>query len=225
MRCIGGDRAEEMMLPAQQDAIVAHVRDLHLYHRRGDRMGMAATIDFYSGDMVRALNAREPRHWPRYETVHGELLVSPGPRPWHQVVVGRLLAELYQYLDREQVGLALSSPSDISWGLQDVLVQPDVFVVPLHEARALDWRQIGHLLLAAEVLSPSSVRADRFTKRRLYQERATPLYWMIDADARSVEVWTHDAVFPLVERESLTWHPAGASAPFALSLEELFRPL
>ncbi|HET7551158.1 MAG TPA: Uma2 family endonuclease [Gemmatimonadaceae bacterium] len=186
---------------------------------------MAATIDFYSGDMVRELNAREPRHWPRYETVHGELLVSPGPRPWHQMVVGRLLVALHQYLDREQVGLVLSSPSDISWGLPDVLVQPDVFVMAVDEARTLDWRQIRHLLLAIEVLSPSSVRADRFTKRRLYQEQATPLYWIVDADARSVEVWTCDAVFPRVERELPTWHPADASAPFTLSLEERFRPI
>lgn len=188
-------------------------------------MGMAPAIDFYSGDMVRELNAREPRHWPRFETVHGELLVSPGPRPWHQVVVGRLLVALHQYLDWEQVGLVLSSPSDISWGLPDVLVQPDVFVIPLGEARTLDWHRVRQLLLAIEVLSPSSVRADRFTKRHLYQERATPLCWMIDADARSVEVWTDDAVFPRVERELLAWHPAGASAPFTLSLEELFRPI
>ncbi len=188
-------------------------------------MGMVAANDFYSGDMVRELNAREPRHWPRYETVHGELLVSPGPRPWHQVVVGRLLVALHQYLDREQAGLVLTSPSDISWGRPDVLIQPDVFVIPLGEARTLDWQRVRQLLLAVEVLSPSSVRADRFTKRRLYQERATPLYWMIDADARSVEVWTDDAAFPRIERELLSWYPAGASAPFTLSLEELFRPI
>jgi len=29
----------------------------------------------------------------------------------------------------------------------------------------------------------------------------------------------------LVERETLTWHPAGAAAPFLLPLDELFRPL
>jgi Uma2 family endonuclease len=186
---------------------------------------MVSSIDFYSGEMVRELNAREPRHWPRYETVHGELLVSPAPRPWHQVVVGRLLVALQQYLDREKVGLALSSPSDISWGLRDVLVQPDVFVVLLDEARTFDWRQMAHLLLAVEVLSASSVRADRFTKRRLYQERGTTVYWAVDADARSCEVWTHESAFPHVESEILVWHPDGADAPFTLSLEELFRPI
>lgn len=188
-------------------------------------MGMVAAIDFYSGDMVRELNSRERRHWPRYETVHGELLVSPGPRMWHQEVVARLLVAVRAYLEAERVGHAMVSPSDISWGLPDVLVQPDVFVIPLGEARTLEWHRVRQLLLAIEVLSPSSVRADRFTKRRLYQERATPLYWMIDADARSVDVWTDDAVFPRVERELLVWHPADASAPFTLSIEDLLRPI
>ena len=41
-------------------------------------------------------------------------------------------------------------------------------------------------MLAVEVLSPSSVRADRFTKRRLYQAQQVPLYWVVDADAGSV---------------------------------------
>ena len=56
----------------------------------------------------------------------------------------------------------------------DTLVQPDLFVVPLGEARTLDWSQMRTLLLAVEVLSPSTARADRFTKRRLYQEVGIP---------------------------------------------------
>jgi Uma2 family endonuclease len=214
-----------MMVWMDFERIVRHAVDLLFSSRRGESMGMVSSIDFYSGEMVRELNAREPRHWPRYETVHGELLVSPAPRLWHQVVVGRMLVALHQYLDREQIGLALSSPSDISWELQNVLVQPDVFVIPLDEACTLDWRRVGQLLLAVEVLSPSSVRADRFTKRRLYQERGTPFYWAVDADARSCDVWTHESAFPHAESELLVWHPEGAATPFTLSLEALFRPI
>ena len=42
-------------------------------------MAMPALLEFHTADMVRALNEAEPQHWPRYETVHGELLVSPAP--------------------------------------------------------------------------------------------------------------------------------------------------
>ena len=48
-------------------------------------MGMAASI-YYTADMVRAL----PDDGNRYEVVYGELLVTPSPRPWHQVLVQRL---------------------------------------------------------------------------------------------------------------------------------------
>jgi Uma2 family endonuclease len=107
----------------------------------------------------------------------------------------------------------------------DVLVQPDLFVVALTEARTLDWTRMRTLLLAIEILSPSSRRADRFTKRRLYQEVGIPSYWVLDADGPAVEVWTPEAVTPVVERETLTWEPAGAPTPFVLGVPDLFRPL
>ena len=55
-------------------------------------MGMAAPV-YYTADMVRAL----PDDGNRYETVHGELLVTPAPRAWHQEVLVRLLVSRQQY--------------------------------------------------------------------------------------------------------------------------------
>ncbi len=182
-------------------------------------MGMAAPI-YYTADMVRAL----PDDGNRYEVVHGELLVTPAPRLWHQVLVQRLAAALGAYLESEPVGVVLASPADISWGL-DVLLQPDVFVVPREEARLLAWSSVRHLLLAVEILSPSSTRPDRFTKRRVYQEQGVPLYWIVDGDGAHVEVWTPEIAFPLLERQRVAWHPAGAGRPFSLDLRELFRPI
>jgi Uma2 family endonuclease len=103
------------------------------------------------------------------------------------------------------------------------VLQPDVFVVPVEQARMLDWRAIRDLLLVAEVLSPSTPRHDRFTKRRRYQEAGVPLYWIVDGDARQVEVWTPEISFPHIERQRLIWQPAGIEVPFTLSLTELFR--
>ena len=185
-------------------------------------MGMAAPL-YHTAEMVRAL-IDETRHWPRYETVHGELLVTPTPRPWHQIVAGRLHAALYSYLEREPVGAVLMSPADISWG-PDSLVQPDVFVVPTQEARRLAWPAMRTLLLAVEILSPSSVRADRFTKRRLYQEVGVALYWVIDTDGGTAEAWMPGDSFPRMETERLVWHPTGASRGFEIMLTELLRPI
>lgn len=182
-------------------------------------MRMVAPL-YYTADMVRAL----PDDGKRYETVHGELFVTPAPRAWHQEIVFRIGESVRAYLREERVGHQFNSPADISWA-PDVLVQPDVFVVPLDHARTMDWRAMQTLLLAVEVLSPSTTRADRFAKRRLYQEARVPLYWIVDADAEAIEVWTPEALFPQTEHEAVEWHPAGAARPFHVELAELFRPI
>jgi Uma2 family endonuclease len=185
-------------------------------------MGMPDTLTpvYWTADMARRL----PEDGNRYEVVYGELLVTPAPRLWHQELVRRVVVALAKYLEANPVGLVLTSPADISWGA-DVLVQPDVFVVPTEQARTLEWSAVRDLLLVAEVLSPSTPRHDRFTKRRRYQEAGVPLYWIVDGDERQVEVWTPGDVFPRIERDRLVWQPEEAGAPFTLSLQELFQAI
>ncbi len=48
---------------------------MRMPQRRDHLMGMAVPV-YYSADMVRAL----PDDGKRYETVHGELLVTPAPK-------------------------------------------------------------------------------------------------------------------------------------------------
>ena len=182
-------------------------------------MCMAAPT-YWTAEMVRQL----PDDGNRYEVVHGELLVTPAPRLNHQLLVSRLAVAIANYLERESVGIMLTSPADISWA-PDVLVQPDVFVIPRTEAASGEWSRIRTLLLVAEVLSPSTARADRFTKRHRYQEAGVPLYWLVDGKERCVEVWTPESGFPVIETHQLVWSPTGAAEPFTLTLEELFRPI
>lgn len=182
-------------------------------------MGMVAPT-YYTADMVRQM----PDDGNRYEVVYGELLVTPVPRPWHEILFERLMFALGTYLRREPVGIVLGSRADISWS-PDVLVQPDVFVVPIAQARTLDWTHYRDLLLVAEVVSPASARTDRFLKRRLYQEVGIPLYWVVDGDKHEVEIWTPEVRFPQLERQRLVWHPSGATERFTLELAELFKPI
>jgi Uma2 family endonuclease len=170
---------------------------------------------------VRQLIADNPLQTPRYELVDGELLVTPSPNWPHQRAVGLLWAALEEYLKRNPVGSVAPSPFDVELE-PELIVQPDVFVVPMHEVRRLRTEMPAHdLLVAAEVLSPSSGRHDRVTKRRPYQ-RHVPQYWIIDLDARLVERWTPPDERPEVLTERLTWHPTGAAEPFVLDLHRYF---
>src|SRR2546430_5295103 len=113
--------------------------------RGADTMGRAAPT-YWTAEMVRQL----PDDGNRYEVVYGELLVTPAPRLNHQLLVSRLAVAVAKYLEHEPVGVMLTSPADISWG-QDVLVQPDVFVVPLDEARTREWSRVLSIILVVEM--------------------------------------------------------------------------
>jgi Uma2 family endonuclease len=179
-------------------------------------MSMPATM-YHSAETVRQF----PDDGNRYETVFGELLVTPSPRKAHQEVLGEFSFQLQAYLKNAGIRGLLCSPADISWG-PDTLVQPDLFVADAEEMRGTDWSDIRTPHLVVEILSPSSVHADRFTKRRLYQEQEVGTYWIVDIDERQVEVWTPAARFPMVERERLTWRHPAATTDCAIELKELF---
>jgi Uma2 family endonuclease len=179
-------------------------------------MGMPAWRYFTAADLQEM-----PEDGNKYEVVHGELLVSPSPRMVHQRMVGRLNRLLGGYLDRFPVGEAYPG-GDVQSG-DDSLVIPDLLVLDLQSSRTGSWAEANRPILAIEVLSPSSTRADRFTKRRLYQELGVPGYWLVDADARVIEVWTPESQFPVTEHEEIRWQPEGAEEPLVIWLGELFR--
>jgi Uma2 family endonuclease len=132
-----------------------------------------------------------------------------------------LILVLGNHLKSEKIRGLVCSPADISWG-PDTLVQPDLFVGEAEEMRSKVWSDIQTLHLVVEILSPSSTRADRFTKRRLYQEQHVATYWIVDVAHQQVEIWTPEALFPVVERERLTWRHPAAAAECTIEIAALF---
>jgi len=170
---------------------------------------------------VRQLIAESPLQTPRYELVDGELLVTPSPILPHQRAVAFLWRALDDYLRGNPVGDAYFSPSDVELE-PGTIVQPDVFVVPPHESeRSMRELPVRDVMVAAEVLSPTSGRHDRVTKRRLYSRHVLE-YWIVDLDARIVERWRLDAQQPDVLVTALEWHPTDAAEPFTLDLPKYF---
>lgn len=188
-------------------------------------MGMPAVRRHWTSQAVRALIEASPSHWPRYELLDGELVVTPSPGFPHQTLVGELYLVLAEYLRREPVGAVFIAPADLELRRGNI-TQPDLFIVPPGCAPSagpeLLWSDIELLSVAIEVLSPTSVRTDRVTKREYYLDVGVPLYLVVDFDARMIEEWTADRDTPRVLREKLVWHPAGAKDPLTISLPELF---
>ena len=103
-------------------------------------------------------------------------------------------------------------------------MQPDLLVVPPEEVTN-SWTTYQTLLLAVEVLSPSSRRRDRVDKRDLYQERQVATYWVVDHEAGLVEVWEPNDERPLVVTETLKWRVAPEAGELEIQLSEMFRDL
>ena len=172
----------------------------------------------WTADLVRSL----PDDGNRYELVDGALLVTPAPSLRHQRVLKALSDRLTPYVRRHRIGELLFSPADISLG-EDEILQPDLFVAPLIAGRRPDnWTDIRGLLLAVEVLSPSTARYDRQVKRRRFQRAGVPEYWIVDLDHRRIERWRPADRQAELLTEMLSWHPAGATEPLGIDLPALF---
>jgi Uma2 family endonuclease len=182
-------------------------------------MAMPDTARRYTVEEVLAF----PSDGNRYELVDGELLVTPAPRSRHQLVAAELLSALRRYVAAHDPSLrALFSPADLTWA-GDLLVQPDAFVVPVEELAAQDWSGVRTLALAVEVVSPSSSRYDRVTKRRVYQRHGVATYWVVDPDARLVEVWHPEDDRPEIVTDVLRWRIRPDAPELEITLEHVFR--
>jgi Uma2 family endonuclease len=125
--------------------------------------------------------ARTPDDGLRYELVDGVLLVSPTPTNRHQIAVGEL-----------HLLLRAACPADVRVMLAPTdyqptdrrSLQPDLLVA--HRADVGDDPISAPLLLAVEVLSPSTRSVDVLLKRGVYAESGVAAYWLVDPAVPSV---------------------------------------
>ena len=163
-----------------------------------------------------------PNDGNRYEIIDGQLYVTPAPGLSHQAAVGELFRLLADYLEREPIGFAFVAPGDVVFSPRRA-IQPDVFVLPAVDGRRPEsWRAAGKPLLAVEVLSPSTARADRVAKRTLLREERVAEYWIVDLDSRLIERSTPDEARPELVDSALTWRPTGAAVPLIIDVAAYF---
>jgi Uma2 family endonuclease len=119
----------------------------------------------------------------QYELADGVLLVTPAPRPRHQRVLGNLFILLRAAVpDHLEVFMA---PLDFQPTRRRSL-QPDLLVVRRDDVGELNIQR--PLLLAVEVLSPSTRAKDLLLKRGLYEDSGVSSYWIVDPEEPSVVV-------------------------------------
>jgi Uma2 family endonuclease len=158
----------------------------------------------------------------RYEVIDGDLLVTPAPNLDHQEAIARLYLILAPYVRQHAVGHLVFAPADVVFSPRRG-VQPDLFVTPLvNGRRPRKFAEAGRLLLAVEVLSPSTARSDRVRKRVVYGEEGVSEYWIVDLDARVFERSTPADERVEVLAGRLEWQPEGAPTPLVIDIARYF---
>jgi Uma2 family endonuclease len=134
-----------------------------------------------------------PNDGRRYEIHDGELCVTPSPSLEHQIISMRLVSALLKWVEAHPGGLLLYALLDVILAdrpEETSIVQPDILYLAPDRLGLASHRGIeGPPTLAVEILSPSTRTLDRVTKRRLYARYGVPYLWLVDPDARAVEVF------------------------------------
>ena len=101
-------------------------------------------------------------------------------------------------------------------------MQPDVFVIRLRDGQRPPYPyDIADLLLAVEVVSPSSIMTDYQRKRDLYVNAGVE-YWVIDAEARTFAVWREGVSPGALFTDVIEWQPVGMASALRIDLTEFF---
>lgn len=125
----------------------------------------------------------------RYEVIDGELLMVPAPDTWHQDWSRQLYRRIDAHVLRGKLGEVFFAPMDVVLDEKNT-VQPDIIFVSKANRQIIQKAAIfGTPDLLVELVSPSSVRRDRYIKHRLYARFGVKEYWLGDPANKALEVW------------------------------------
>jgi Uma2 family endonuclease len=130
-----------------------------------------------------------PENGRIHQVIEGDLLMSPSPSYFHQSLVMRIAAALFQFAEGRKLGSVRTGPLDVILDDENVLVPDVVYVSNGRSSIIVPEGLRGAPDLVVEVLSPSNARLDRQVKRRLYARFGVTELWLVDPDAQRVEVY------------------------------------
>jgi Uma2 family endonuclease len=147
---------------------------------------------FMGAEVIPKVTFEEFRQFPidgkRYELLRGEVHVTPAPATRHQAIVQNLAMSLGSYVVKHNLGEVYTAPLDVRLA-EDTALQPDLIFISNARTEIIQENWIaGAPDLVVEVLSPSTAAHDRATKLPLYAEAGVPEVWLIDSQAKTVEV-------------------------------------
>jgi Uma2 family endonuclease len=148
-----------------------------------------------------------PDDGQRYESIDGELIVTPAPTIKHQRVLRSLIQILGTFAYETGRGELVLPPFDVVLGHYNI-VKPDLLLIasePGHIPGDHDKFE-GPPDLVVEVSSPISLRIELVRKSALYARCGVPEYWIADPERRRMVIYNlQDKQYVPIESDDDGW--------------------
>lgn len=125
-----------------------------------------------------------------FQLINGELIMSPAPISYHQILSGRLFKIIDNFLEKNNLGgICLYAPIDVVLDDENIF-QPDLIYISAERKTQLLQNQImGAPDLVIEILSPSTAYYDLRQKKDVYERFGVKEYLIVDPIRRDAEVY------------------------------------
>lgn len=160
------------------------------------------------------------------ELSEGRLIMPPHPTLSHQTALQNIFLKLQAFVEERQMGVVRFAPLPVRlW--PGKIREPDIFFIAQEHADRLGERACGVPDLAIEVISPATRRVDRVEKFVEYARAGVREYWLVDPEARSVEVYVHEEGAYILFEKSEVGEVAHSKilVAFQIDAQEVFKGL
>jgi len=126
---------------------------------------------------------------PAYQLIDGDLVMTPAPTPYHQIILGRMHLTITEFVHFNKLGTVFLSPIDVY--LSDTeTYQPDIIYISNQRRLLIGEKKIeGAPDLVVEILSPGTGYYDLTHKRNVYQTSGVTEYWIVDPQEKTIMVF------------------------------------
>lgn len=124
-----------------------------------------------------------------YQLIGGELIMTPSPIPYHQIIKRKIEVELIKFVEEKKLGEVLDAPLDVYLSETETY-QPDIIFISKDRLNIIGEKKIEAAPdLVIEILSPSTAYYDLKHKKRIYEKSGVKEYWIVDPMEKGIEVY------------------------------------
>ena len=124
----------------------------------------------------------------RSELIDGQIYMMADPTEKHQLVSGELYGQIWSYLKGKPCLIFYAPYSVRLFDSYNTAYEPDI-VVLCDQSKRRNRGCVGAPDMIIEILSPSTAKNDKVTKKQDYMKAGVKEYWIVDPEHNFVDAY------------------------------------